>query len=107
MRDPSLRDTPVAVVERGARAGGHGRVDRGATGGCHGGLRAREAEARCAALAVVDADDSADARAFEVVVRAVEQLVPLLVLDRPGRLSFPTRGPSRYYGGDDALAHRW
>ena len=39
---------------------------------------------------MIDADDPADARAFEVVVRAVEQLVPLLVLDRPGRLSFPT-----------------
>ena len=32
-------------------------------------------------------------------MRAVEQLTPLLVLDRPGRLSFPTRGPSRYFGG--------
>ena len=36
-------------------------------------------------------------------MRAVEQLVPQLVLERPGRLSFPTRGPSRYFGGDDAL----
>ena len=38
--------------------------------------------------------------------RAVEQLVPRLVLERPGRLSFVTRGPSRYFGGDDALAAR-
>jgi protein ImuB len=70
------------------------------------GLRRREAEARCAGLAVVAADDAADARAFETVARAVEQLVPRIVLDRPGRCSFPTRGPSRYFGGDDALAHR-
>ena len=68
------------------------------------GLRVREAEARCAGLVVLDADDDADARAFELVVRAVEQLVPRLVLERPGQLSFPTRGPSRYFGGDDALA---
>jgi protein ImuB len=70
------------------------------------GLRRREAEARCAELTVVDSDDAADARAFETVVRAVEQIVPQLVLDRPGRCSFPTRGPSRYFGGDDALAQR-
>ena len=70
------------------------------------GLRVREAEARCAGLVVLDADDAADARAFELVVRAVEQLVPRLVLERPGQLSFPTRGPSRYFGGDDALAAR-
>ncbi len=70
------------------------------------GLRRREAEARCAELTIVESDDAADARAFETVVRAVEQLVPQLVLDRPGRCSFPTRGPSRYFGGDDALAQR-
>ena len=70
------------------------------------GLRRREAEARCAGLVVLDADDAADARAFELVVRAVEELVPRLVLERPGQLSFPTRGPSRYFGGDDALATR-
>ena len=40
------------------------------------------------------------------VVRAVEELVPRLVLERPGQLSFPTRGPSRYFGGDDTLATR-
>ena len=55
---------------------------------------------------MLDADPAADARAFEPVVRAVEQLVPRLVLERPGRLSFVTRGPSRYFGGDDALAAR-
>ncbi len=27
-------------------------------------------------------------------------------MDRPGVLSFPTRGPSRYFGGDDMLAER-
>jgi len=70
------------------------------------GLRRREAEARCAGLVVLDADDAADARVFELVVRAIEELVPRLVLERPGQLSFPTRGPSRYFGGDDALAAR-
>ena len=107
VRDAALIDAPIAVMERGER----GPVVMAASlearrAGVTRGLRRREAEARCAELVVIDADDPADARAFEVVVRAVEQLVPLLVLDRPGRLSFPTRGPSRYHGGDDALAHR-
>jgi protein ImuB len=74
--------------------------------GVVGGLRRREAEARCAGLVVRSADDGADARAFEDVVRAVEQLVPLLALHEPGTLSFATRGPSRYFGGDALLAER-
>ena len=107
VRAPSLVDEAVAVVERGER----GQVVRAVSiearrEGVTRGLRRREAEARCAGLAVIDADDASDARAFDVVVRAVEELAPLLVLDRPGRLSFPTRGPSRYFGGDDALAQR-
>jgi protein ImuB len=97
----------MVVVDRGAR----GLVVRAASTeardeGVTVGLRRREAEARCAGLTVLDADDGADARAFEVVVRAIEQLVPRLVLERPGTLSFATRGPARYFGGDDALAHR-
>jgi protein ImuB len=106
-RDPGLVDAPVVVTERGPR----GLVVRSASAearaeGVAVGLRRREAEARCAGLVVLDADDTADARAFELVVRAVEELVPRLVLERPGQLSFPTRGPSRYFGGDDAMATR-
>ena len=106
-REPSLGDAPIAIVDKGER----GLVVRAVStaardAGVTVGLRRREAEARCAGLVVLDADDAADARAFEPVVRAVEQLVPRLVLERPGRLSFPTRGPSRYFGGDDALVAR-
>jgi protein ImuB len=105
--DPALDDTPIVVVDKGPR----GKVVVSASSearaeGVAVGLRVREAEARCAGLVVLDADDAADARAFETVVRAVEQLVPRLVLERPGQLSFPTRGPSRYFGGDDALVER-
>ena len=105
--DPALVGTPVVVVDTGPR--GKVVVSASAEARAEGvavGLRVREAEARCAGLVVLDADDTADARAFELVVRAVEQLVPRLVLERPGQLSFPTRGPSRYFGGDDALAAR-
>jgi protein ImuB len=55
---------------------------------------------------MVDVDLALEARTFELVARAVEQLTPRVVLDRPGRCSFPTRGPARYFGGDGALATR-
>src|SRR4051812_34060204 len=109
--DPGLADVPVVVVAPRAGPGARGKVVVSASAearseGVAVGLRVREAEARCAGLVVLDADDAADARAFELVVRAVEELVPRLVLERPGQLSFPTRGPSRYFGGDEALAAR-
>jgi protein ImuB len=102
-----LRDVPVAVVARGERgpvvhsASTEARADDVVTG-----LRRREAETRCPGLVVVDADPHVEARAFEAVARAVEGFTPRLVLERPGRLSFPTRGPARYFGGDEPLAAR-
>jgi protein ImuB len=68
------------------------------------GLRQREAEARCPGLVVVEADPAADMRAFEAIARAIEAITPRVVLERPGVCTFPTRGPSRYFGGDTALA---
>ncbi len=52
---------------------------------------------------MVDLDLAGEARVFEPVARAVEAITPRLVVDRPGLLAFPTRGPSRYHGGDAAL----
>jgi len=70
------------------------------------GLRRRQAEARCPGLAVVDHDPGADARAFEPVVAAVEAFAPEVEIIRPGVCAVGTRGPSRYFGGDDVLAAR-
>jgi protein ImuB len=106
-RDPSLQSRPVVVRERiGARdlvraASADARAE-----GVTRGMRRREAEARCPTAAVVDADPALEARAFELVARAVEALTPRVVLDRPGRCAFPTRGPARYFGGDEPLAQR-
>ncbi|HEY6318100.1 MAG TPA: DNA polymerase Y family protein [Acidimicrobiia bacterium] len=105
--DPTRVDQPVVVLEPGP----HGRVVRAASSearaeGVRRGLRRREAEARCPGLVVLDADLAAEARAFEVVARATEAITPGIVLDRPGTLTFPTRGPSRYFGGDDGLCGR-
>jgi protein ImuB len=68
------------------------------------GMRRREAEARCPEAACVDVDEADEARRFETVARVVEAFTPRVVLDRPGRCDFPTRGPARYFGGDDKLA---
>jgi protein ImuB len=105
--DPSLVGAPVVVVEQGKR----GLVVRAASvqaraEGVTVGLRRREAEARCAGLVVVDADPAAEARAFETMARAMDPITPGVVLERPGVLTFPTRGPSRYFGGDEALSTR-
>jgi protein ImuB len=69
-------------------------------------MRRREAQARSPALGVLERDPDRDARAFEAVVLALESLTPRLEVSRPGRCAFPTRGPSRYFGGDAALAER-
>lgn len=105
--DATLTDVPVAIVERGPR----GMVvfvasDEARVVGVTAGLRRREAEARCADLVIVERDPAAEARAFESVARATEPITPAVVLERPGVLTFPTRGPSRYFGGDEALASR-
>ncbi|MGK2928169.1 MAG: DNA polymerase Y family protein [Acidimicrobiales bacterium] len=67
-------------------------------------MRRREAQARCPSLRVLDRDTDRDARAFEAVVLAIEAFTPRIEITRPGRCAFPTRGPSRYFGGDAALA---
>lgn len=41
---------------------------------------------------------------FDPVVLALEDVTPLIELRRPGVCAFATRGPSRYFGGDTALA---
>ena len=75
--------------------------------GIRRGMRRREAQARSPDVTVLADDAARDARAFEVVVAAVERFTPLVEIVRPGWCQLATRGPSRYFGGgDDALAGR-
>jgi protein ImuB len=74
--------------------------------GVEAGLRRRQAEGRCPSLVVVEHDPARDVRAFEPVVAAVESLAPRVEVTRPGTCALATRGPSRYVGGDEALAAR-
>lgn len=96
-------DEPVAVV-------GSGQVvacsPTARKGGVQVGMRRRQAQSRCRELVVLAADPGRDARAFEPVAAAVEELTPGVEVVRPGVLALATRGPSRYFGGDQALAQR-
>jgi protein ImuB len=96
-------DEPAAVV-RANRVSACSPAARG--DGVHEGQRRREAQARCPALTVIAPDEARDARAFEEVVLAVEAFSPRIEITRPGRCAVPTRGPARYFGGDEELALR-
>lgn len=66
--------------------------------------RRREAQSRCPQLVVLQHDPARDARTFEPVAAALDAITPRVELTTPGQVAFPTRGPSRFFGGDDALA---
>jgi protein ImuB len=74
--------------------------------GVRPGLRRREAQSRCPALEILPADAGRDARAWEPVVVALETLTPAVEILTPGAVALATRGPSRYFGGDEALGRR-
>jgi protein ImuB len=74
--------------------------------GVRRGLRRREAQARCPELAVLARDTDRDARLFEPVVAAVEELAPGVEVVRPGLLALPVQGPAGWFGGELAAAER-
>jgi protein ImuB len=74
--------------------------------GVRRGLRRRESQARCPDLHVVTADPGRDARFFEPVTAAVDDLVPHVEVLRPGLLVLSVRGAARYFGNEEAAAER-
>ncbi|MGI5216015.1 DNA polymerase Y family protein [Plantactinospora sp. CA-290183] len=74
--------------------------------GVRRGLRKREAQSRCPGLTTVDHDPGRDARAFEMVVAAVEEVVAGVDVVRPGACAVAARGPARYFGGEERAAER-
>ena len=74
--------------------------------GVRRGLRRRESQARCPDLHVVTADPARDARHFEDVTAAVDDLVPRAEVLRSGLLVLPVRGAARYFGSEQAAAER-
>jgi protein ImuB len=66
--------------------------------GVRRGMRRRDAQSRCPELAVLDADPDRDARGFEQVLGALEELRPGVAPLRPGLVAL--RSPGRFYGGE-------
>ncbi|MBX7455887.1 DNA polymerase Y family protein [Mycolicibacterium sp. 3033] len=74
--------------------------------GVRRGIRRRESQARCPDLHVVTADPARDARHFERVTAAVDELVPRAEVLRPGLLALSVRGAARYFGSEQVTAER-
>src|SRR5271165_6033100 len=74
--------------------------------GVRRGLRRRESQARCPHLHVATADPGRDARHFEQVTAAVDDLVPRAEVLRPGLLVLSVRGAARFFGSEQQAAAR-
>ncbi len=94
-------DVPAAVM-RAHRV--VARTPAAADEGVVIGQRRRQAQQRCPHIRLLDDDPARDAREFEPIVRAVAEVAPRVDLVEPGWLSIAARGPSRYFGGDEAMA---
>src|SRR5919202_1304862 len=96
-------DEPIAVVfaNRVVACSAAARAE-----GVRRGLRRREAQGRCPHLVVVDHDPGRDARAFEPVVAAVEEIAVGVEVVRSGACALAARGPARYFGSEEAAAER-
>lgn len=94
---------PVAVIaaNRVVACSATARAD-----GVRRGMRRREAQSRCPELTVFDDDPVRDARLFEPVAAAVEELAVGVEVIRPGLVAVPARGPAGYFGGVERAAER-
>lgn len=82
------------------------RTPAAAAMGVATGDRRRTAQRTCPELDIIDHDPDRDAREFDGVIRAIADMAPRLEVVEPGWLCLAARGPSRYFGGDHALADR-
>ena len=90
---------PAAVFSANIVQAGN---DAARASGVRRGMRRRDAQSRCPELKVYAASPDRDARAFEPVLAAVEELRPGVSPLRPGLLAL--RAPGRFYGGEPAAA---
>ena len=98
-------DVPAAVlVGQGARRTVLACSAAARASGVRRGQRVRDAQRMCPQLRVFPRDEAAEERAFEPVVRAVEDVVAGVEVVRPGLIALVARGPARYHGGEARLA---
>ena len=95
---------PIVVVESGLVLASSGAA-RGH--GVRRGMKVREAQTRCPHLTVLKHDPVVEARTFEPVVTALEELTPRVAILRPGLCAVRARGPARYFGSEHAAAERF
>jgi len=94
-------DAPAAVLH------GRGMVAVSASAraaGVRRGQRKRLAQRACPELAILPYDEGRDARAFEAIAAAAEQVVAGVEISRPGMLMIPADGAARFHGSEEALA---
>lgn len=97
-------DAPVAVlVGEGARRVVVACSPAARAAGVRRGQRLRDAQRLCPAVEPYRRDEAAEARAFEPVVAAAEQVAAGVEVVRPGLLALAARGPARYHGGERVL----
>ncbi|WP_198676070.1 DNA polymerase Y family protein [Kribbella monticola] len=96
-------DAPVAVLAKGKvlAASAAARAE-----GVRQGLKARDAQSRCPELVVLKYDPVIDARAFDPVISCLEALTPGIQVIRPGMCALKARGPTRFYGTEQAAAEK-
>lgn len=70
------------------------------------GMRRREAQSVLVDLRVLERDVSREHRCFEPIVARLDDITPRVEILRPGRCAFAARGPTRYFGGEEALVSR-
>jgi protein ImuB len=70
------------------------------------GMPRREAEALAPFALVLNRDIGEEARRFEAVVGAIEDLVPRVEVVEPGLVLVRVGGAVRFYGGEEALARK-
>jgi protein ImuB len=98
-------DAPAAVLDSaGARAVVMACSPAARAAGVRRGQRVREAQRLCPALAVFPRDEQAEARSFEPVMAAAEDVAAAVEMVRPGLIALAARGPARYHGGEQVLA---
>ncbi|MDH3294725.1 MAG: DNA polymerase Y family protein, partial [Acidimicrobiia bacterium] len=67
------------------------------------GQRRREAQSRCPQLALLNRDVDRENRLFEPVVASLDAITPRVEVAGAGLVGFPTRGPARFFGGEESL----
>ena len=98
-------DAPVAILEgEGTRRIVTACSPAARENGVRRGQRVRDAQRLCPQLVVHHRDEAREAREFEPIAAAAEDLAAAIEVVRPGLITLDARGPARYYGDEQRLA---